>query len=187
MNRILFLILCMIIGIAQGFAETPAEIFRGNELLTDLFVNPLGIPNVAEDTNAAAVETKIQNSGLEYKKMSLGPLGEVFCIFPSDMKIGNTEIASLAIAVNKDYSMLAYQSKAAGDYKDMCRILDSALIKYAEKADKNVSGNGTFTIYMLSEQWGVAIGSDSIRKTSMAYLLDVKNLQNFIGLGNFIQ
>ncbi len=186
MKRKLFFVLCLIVGIAQGMAESPAELFKGNVLLTELFVNPLGMDNLIGDKDAASVERKIQDSGLEYKKMSVGPLGEVFSIFPTNMKIGETEIASLGIAVNNDYTMLAYQSKESNDYQDMCRVLDSALRKYAVKADKNDTGNGSFIIYMLSEQWGVAVGSDDGRQVSMAYLLDIENLKGFIGLGNNI-
>lgn len=182
-----FLFLCLIVGIAQGMAESPAELFEGNALLTELFVSPLGMENLIGDKDAASVEGKIQNSGLEYKKMSIGPLGEAFGIFPTNMKIGETEIASVGIAVNSDYTMLTYQSKVSDDYQDMCRVLDKALKKYAVNADKNDTGNGSFTIYMLSDQWGVAVGSDDSRKVSMAYLLDIENLKGFIGLGNIIQ
>lgn len=187
MKKVLFIILCLIVEMAQVKAESPAELFPGNVLLMELFVNPLGMENLIGDKDAASVEVKIQDSGLEYKKMSMGPLGEVFCSFPINMKIGETEIASLAIAVNNDYTMLMYQSKESEDYDDMCRVLDTALRKYAEKGDRNDTGNGSFTIYMLSEQWGVAVGSDDSRKVSMAYLLDIENLKNFIGLGNIIQ
>ncbi len=139
--------------------------------------------NLIGDKDAASVEEKIQDSGLEYKKMSMGPLGEVFSIFPTNMKIGETEIASMAIVVSNDYTMLTYQSKESDDYQDMCQVLDTALTKIAEKVDKNDTGNGSFTVYMLSEQWGVAVGSDDSRQVSMAYLLDIENLKGFIGLG----
>ncbi len=182
MKKVLFLILYLIVGMALGMAESPSELFKGNVLLTELFVSPLGMENLIGDTDAHSVEGKILDSGLEYKKMSMGPLGEVFCIFPTNMKIGETEIASVAMAVNNNYTMLMYQSKECDDYQDMCRVLDTILRKYAEKADSNDTGHGSFTIYMLSEQWGVAVGSDDNRKVSMAYLLDIENLKGFIGL-----
>ncbi len=186
MKRLEMLIICMVLGLGLCKAQNLSELFEGNDFLTSLFVSPLGIQDLPDLADAASLENEISASGNEYKVMNLGPLGEVFSISPIKMAIGETPIKTMNVWINADSLMLIYLSESSSAYTSMYSTLENSLSQYAKNIERSNYGNFNYAIYMLSEDYGVAIGANEERQTSIACLLDVKNLHGFLNLDSFI-
>lgn len=184
MKKLFSFLLVIIMGITIGMAQKVADVFKGSELLTDVFVNPLGIVDIASESDPRIVEEKIKQAGVGYKSMQLGPFGEMIRIIQPDINIGGVSISGMGICVNDDAIMLIYQSEVSESYKDMYDVLCKALTNYAKDIDQPGSEDNRFSIFMITDRYGIAVGTDDIRQTALACLLDIKNLQGFIGFGN---
>ena len=186
MIRFKSLVMCLILGCGMSFAQNLSDLFKGNDFLTEVFVNPLGIEDLPNDTDAASIEEKIRQAGVEFKTMNLGPFGEVFRIIPKGMMIGETEIAGIAIALSNNYSMIIYQSSQTEKYDDMCKVLVEALNPYAKSIEMREYNHIKFSIFMLTDRLGIAVGANEATTTSIACLLDIENIRSFLGLGTLI-
>lgn len=186
MKKTISIMIFLIAGISIGLAQTLSDLFKDDDFLTSVFVSPLGIPNLTDATDIAGVEEKIKESGNAFQLSSLGPFGEVYRISTENMTIGKTPIATMALCTNKDSLMLIYLSESTDSYYDMFESLDMALSRYSNTEDKHLLGKSNYRIHMLTNQYGIAIGTDQDRQISLACLLDIKNLQGFIGLGTLM-
>ena len=186
MRRFATFISCLILGLSVSMSQSVSELFRGNVFLTSVFVNPLGIQNLPDYADAVSLENEIRASGNEYRSMNLGPFGEIFRIYPEDMMIGETPVSGMAGGVSNDSIMLLYMSESSDSYESLYATLDEALSRYAKDTEKSTIGSTRYSIYMLTERYGVAVAADDDRKISLACLLDIRNLQGFLGLDSLI-
>ncbi|MDE6512103.1 MAG: hypothetical protein K2L00_08465, partial [Muribaculaceae bacterium] len=120
------------------------------------------------------------------RAMNLGRFGEIFRIDPRGMLIGDTPVSGMAVCVNRDSVMLLYLSESSDTYASMYATLGKALSPYAKDIEKSTLGNTEYSIYILTEKYGIAIGADGDRKVTLACLIDVRNLQGFLSLDSLI-
>lgn len=187
MKRTATLIFCILSGIAVSMAQDLAEIFKGNDFLTEVFVNPLGISDLPDDADPSSVEKKIKDSGCDYRMTDVGVFGTVFSITPSpskSMAIGEVPISGIGVCVNNDAVMVIYRSEATDNYMKVAEILDRELKTYAKSTEKSGPADRPFNIYMITDTYGIAVGTNEAQKTPLICLLDIRNLKGFLGLGS---
>lgn len=178
MNRFFLFIFCVIANTIMLYAQYPPKALSNNEDLTKIFVNPLGIQNAISTSNPDSLIIHIERMGLDYKTIDLGKYGRVISISPTDFHIGNTPISRLMIIIQKDMNGIIFQSAKDDNYKDMSTYLNRLLPNYAVSSQNMQS----YTTYMLDNTVGIVVGEFEKEKTSMAILMDMKNLQGFLSL-----
>ena len=166
------------------WAQSLSEIFKENESLQSIFVNPLGITDVIEDTDIESLESKVIQLGLSYDRQSLGPFGEALSVIPPEFKIGGVDVSRMTILVNKAIKMLLLTTSPSDGFLGFCSYLEKHLHDYNIKMESNRNVRKNFKLYMVSDQYGIAVGSVANKKTATAILMDMHNLKGFIELGS---
>lgn len=182
-KNIIISIICSILGIGTINSQELSEIFGNNETLTNIFVNPLGIYNAVDNTDFDSLKVSIDELGLDYKTIDLGPYGKLFAFAPEAYTIAGVPIARFMILIQKDVNALIYQSASSENYKDMSDLLDNALTSISRGSEYGSSMNSV-NIHTLSDKYGVAVGSLDNKQISMAILMDIRNIKNFLSLSN---
>ena len=189
MKRPIFLILSLVIGFGICKAQNISELFKGNDFLTSVFVNPLGIKDLPDDTDPMSVENKIKQSGCEFRSIDMGVFGTMFSITPgpsNHMTIGDVPVIGIGACINNDAVMIIYRMESTDDYMTLPEKLGRELKPYVKSAERSGSESNLLTVYMLTDTYGIGVGTNEKQKTAMVSLIDIRNLLGFISLGSLI-
>lgn len=184
MKKLILTLCCICVSMGMMHAENLSEILKSNDVLSGIFVNPLGMDNAVESNNIDSLIASLDKD-TEYKTLNLGVYGNVLSITPKDMTIGGVKVAKLMIFVQNDANGMIIQSEPSENYKDMADYIDAAMKDFKTSSDaKESSAADNFKTYMLGENYGISVGSMPDQKMSLAMLLDMKNLKGFLSLAN---
>lgn len=183
MKRILILGCLILICVGIGNSQTLSEIMKGNETLTEIFVNPLGIKNAVDENNFKSLIADMDKLWLEYRSLNLGNYGNAISVNPSDLNIGGVAVENLTILVQENMNGILYQSVSCDNYMDMYDFLEKSLQGFSKMSEKSLIPDLNINIYMLSDKYGIAINAINEHNTIMAMLMDMRNLKGFIGMG----
>ena len=182
MKKLLSTFACMVLLSLVSSAQGVSELFKDNSEMKNLFVSPLGIDGVMENPDFDSLVSEVKSRGLDCKSLDLGEYGKILNIMPKDIAIGGVCIDRMMMVVNKDFNGLIYQSEPSDNYKDMCSSLDKSLSGFAKMVDNAGSGTLQFNVYMLNDDYGIAVGAMDNTRTAMAFMMDMKNLKSFMNI-----
>lgn len=181
MRKIIMMLVCMLAVSNVSFGQNPADILGGDKALTDIYVNPLGIDNAIGEMDFNSLADKASKLGLEYMSINLGQYGNALGIKPNGLSIGGVDVDNLMIMVQDNMNGILYQSASCDNYRDMFDFLNGKLGELPQLSEKTVS-EGNLKVYMLSPEYGIAVGAFDQNKMVMTMLMDMRNLFGFLSL-----
>lgn len=185
MKRIATIICCILAITASAAAQNLSDVFKGNEALSKIFVNPMGIDNVLDQHDANALKADLDKLGLTYQTRDLGNYGEAFAITPSgfeSFEIGGVPVARMVIMVQDSFNGLMFMSEPSDNYLDLCSYIDNALSGISKRIEGNAADPAGLHQYMLTDTCGIGVIPVPQNKTSIVMLMDIRNLMGFISL-----
>lgn len=175
-------IICILLSVCVCQAQSLSEILKDNSELTSLFVRPAGIKGTLEDSNTESLKTFLEKANADYKYLNLGKYGNVFRVSPSKLDIGGVNVSQTMLVLNDSFNGVIYESEPCENYKDMYTYLCNSLKKYSVSDKKEDCQADDMSVFMLSDKYGIGLSMMNDRKISMAFLMDMKNLMEFMNL-----
>ena len=182
MKRIATIICCILAITASAAAQNLSDVLKGNEALSKIFVNPMGIDNALDQHDANALKADLDKLGLTYQTRAFGKYGEAFAITPSGFEIGGVPVARMVIMVQPGFNGLMLMSEPSDNYLDLCSYIDNALSGISERIEGNAADPAGLHQYMLTDTCGIGVIPTPQNKTSIVMLMDLRNLMGFISL-----
>ena len=176
MKKFATIICCILALTASATAQNLSDVLKGNDALVKIFVNPLGIDNVLDQHDANALKADLDKLGLTYEARDFGNAGEAIAITPSGFEIGGVPVARMVITVLDNFNGLMYTTESSDQYLDFCAYLEKSLSGIATRVEGTPDDPNGINIFMLTDTCGIGIFSSPEDKTSIATLLDLRNL-----------
>lgn len=183
MARSVLFIFCVIWGICATQAQSLKDVFKDNQELSDLFVNPCGIEHPFEEYDTESLRIDLDKIQSDYKFLSLGDYGNIFRVIPTvPENIGGVKIRQTTIVLNDSFNGIMYESDSCDNYKDMYTYLCNSLKNYSIYNDNEDYQDNDMAVFMLTDKYGVGISLMNDKKITMAFLMDMKNLKKFMNM-----
>lgn len=161
-------------------AQSLSDIFESNQELRSLFVNPAGLDQNIDSTDATSLNGELNAKDVPFNMFDMGTYGTIFILPQNKLTINGVDIDKTILVVNDNYSGIMYVSKPSDNFTDMCWHLDNQLKKLSISDVKEEFNTSGINVYMVSDKYGVGVINDPKRKVAMAALMDMKNLKSFL-------
>lgn len=176
MKKLFLLISVALIGLATVSAQGVENVLTSHPLLERLFFNPLEINEAFSISDPDKIESILKSKNEEFETKNLAQFGTMILVKPNDMIIAECPIAQLAFQVGAESTMIFYFTKPSDKYEDFCKELNSAL-GGCNKMAENIPMHGcTADLYVIGNDYGVAVGRDNKNKVAMAMMLNIKGM-----------
>lgn len=174
--NVIIVILITVMTSSNAFAiDSIKEVLSDNSELYDLFVVPFGITSDINRLSADEFLRELEIKEIDCSSVDLGEWGKTINVKPQEMSISNVPIESAIIEIGNNFRTIIYQSAVDDNYKEMSDSLNGCLIKYPV-----IKKASNMTMYQINDTSGIAISSDAEKKTSMAMLININNVNDFM-------
>ena len=182
MKENLIIILSVFICNLSVQAQNISDLLGGDQELARIFVNPLGLDNAVDNTDFNLLTGEFDKLAIAYKALNVNGNGNAISVEPKGMDIGGVEIDNLLIYIQDDMNCLTYKSVQGDNYREMFEYLNKTLPKYAINDGGSMSTNDNIKVYMLSDKYGIGVMAMDRQKTTLAMLMDMRDLNSFINM-----
>lgn len=179
MKTKVILILFFLFNALIATSQNLNELLRESKVLTELFVYPLGINIPFDELNSSNIKMQLDSLHLKYTNDNLGSLGDSYFITPTDFKVDNVYMDNVFITIGDGMNYVMYISSPSDKYMDVFDYYNNICSRYSSEVGSKYSSDSK-KVYYISDEYGIAVGISEKKKTVIAMLIDLKNMEKFM-------